>query len=118
MANTSASNSMASRRANSTPRTKTCRRAKSGMSRSANPNARKRATSACKSRSEHISVELDGQPASEFDASNKNLPPRKIWYEPKREPKRPQAGYIGLQIHEPGDIVWFKEISVRPLPKN
>jgi len=66
---------------------------------------------------ERVSVELDGQRASEFDASNKNLPPRKIWYEPKREHKRPQAGYIGLQTHDPGDIVWFKEISVRPLPK-
>jgi hypothetical protein len=49
-------------------------------------------------------------------ASNKNLPPRKIWYEPRREPKRPQTGYIGLQTHDPADIVWFKEISVRPLP--
>jgi len=36
--------------------------------------------------------------------------------EPKREPKRPEAGYIGLQNHDPGDIVWFKEVSVRPLP--
>jgi hypothetical protein len=25
-------------------------------------------------------------------------------------------GYIGLQNHDPGDIVWFREISVRPLP--
>jgi hypothetical protein len=66
---------------------------------------------------ERVSVELDGQRASEFDASNTNLPPRKIWYEPKREHKRPQAGYIGLQTHDPADIVWFKEISVRPLPK-
>ena len=40
----------------------------------------------------------------------------KEWFEPKREPKRPVAGYIGLQNHDPGDVVWFKEVSVRPLP--
>jgi hypothetical protein len=25
-------------------------------------------------------------------------------------------GYIGLQNHDPGDVVWFRDISVRPLP--
>ena len=25
--------------------------------------------------------------------------------------------YIGLQTHDPADIVWFKEISVRPLKR-
>ena len=63
-----------------------------------------------------ISVELDGKPASSFDSANSNLPPPKQWYEPKREPKRPEAGYLGLQTHDPGDVVWYKEISVRPLP--
>jgi hypothetical protein len=28
---------------------------------------------------------------------------------------RPETGYIGLQNHDPGDEVWFKEVSVRPL---
>jgi hypothetical protein len=64
-----------------------------------------------------VTVDLNGQRASEFDSSDKNTLPRKIWHEPKREPKRPQKGYIGLQTHDPGDVVWFKEISVRPLPK-
>ena len=32
------------------------------------------------------------------------------------EAKRPLAGYIGLQNHDPGDVVFFKEVSVRPLP--
>jgi hypothetical protein len=63
-----------------------------------------------------ISVELDGQRTTSFDSSSPNLPPRKQWHEPKREPKRPQSGYLGLQTHDPGDVVWFKEISVRPLP--
>jgi hypothetical protein len=65
---------------------------------------------------ENISAELDGQKVSSLDVSSPNLPPRKQWHEPKREPKRPQVGYIGLQNHDPGEIVWFKEVSVRPLP--
>jgi hypothetical protein len=63
-----------------------------------------------------IDVELDGQHASSFDSTQKDVRARKIWHEPKREPKRPEKGYIGLQTHDPQDIVWFKEISVRPLP--
>ena len=65
---------------------------------------------------EKIFVDLDGQRVTSFDAAASDLPARKQWHEPKREPKRPQAGYIGLQNHDPGDIVWFKEVSVRPLP--
>ena len=63
-----------------------------------------------------IFVDLDGMRVTTFDSEAKQLPAREIWYQPKREPKRPEHGYIGLQIHEPNDIVWFKEISVRPLP--
>lgn len=65
---------------------------------------------------EQIFVELDGQRITTFDARASDLPARKQWHEPKREPKRPAAGYLGLQTHDPGDVVWFKEISVRPLP--
>lgn len=65
---------------------------------------------------EQIFVDLDGQRVATFDPRSPNLPPQKQWHEPKREPKRPQAGYIGLQNHDPGDVVWFKEVSVRPLP--
>ena len=64
-----------------------------------------------------ISVELDGKPVSKLDTAAPNLPPRKQWHEPKREPKRPEVGYIGLQTHDPGDVVWFREVSVRPLKK-
>jgi hypothetical protein len=64
-----------------------------------------------------INVDLNGQPTTTFDSTSPDLPPRKQWHEPKREPKRPEAGYIGLQNHDPGDVVWFKEISVRPLSK-
>jgi hypothetical protein len=62
-----------------------------------------------------ILVDLDGQRITSFDPAAPDLPLRKQWYEPKREPKRPESGYIGLQNHDPGDIVWFKEVSVRPL---
>lgn len=63
-----------------------------------------------------IFVDLDGQRVTTFDPRSPNLPPQKQWHEPKREPKRPEAGYIGLQNHDPGDVVWFKEVSVRPVP--
>ena len=42
------------------------------------------------------------------------VPPKKIWYEPDRGP-RPDRGYFGLQNHGDDDIVFFKEVSYRPL---
>jgi hypothetical protein len=66
---------------------------------------------------ELVLVELDGKQISRFDSAAKDLPARKIWHEPKREHRRPTSGYIGLQIHDPGDTVDFREVSVRPLGK-
>jgi hypothetical protein len=62
-----------------------------------------------------VQVDVDGQPVTSFDSDDKNLPKRQKWFEPKRENKRPHVGYIGLQTHDPGDVVWFKDVSVRPL---
>lgn len=62
-----------------------------------------------------VKVELDGKHLSTFDSTSKDIAPRKAWHEPKREHPRPTKGYIGLQTHDPGDEVWFKEVSVRPL---
>lgn len=62
-------------------------------------------------------VDLDGRRATSFDPESPNVLRERQWFEPKREPKRPENGYIGLQNHDPGDVVWFKEISVRPLPE-
>lgn len=62
-----------------------------------------------------VFVDLDGKRVTEFDSTSANVPPRRQWHEPRREPKRPTVGYIGLQNHDPGDVVWFKEVSVRPL---
>lgn len=64
---------------------------------------------------EQVMVELDGKQVTTFDASAKDLPPRKQWHEPKREHRRPTKGYIGLQCHDPGDVVWFREVSVKAL---
>jgi hypothetical protein len=62
-----------------------------------------------------ILVDVDGKRITTFDPESKDVPARQKWFEPKREPKRPLAGYIGLQNHDPGDVVYFKEISVRSL---
>lgn len=64
---------------------------------------------------ERITVDVDAKRLSSFDPTAPGNPPRKNWTEPIRELKRPTHGYIGLQNHDPGDIVWFKEVSVRPL---
>jgi hypothetical protein len=42
------------------------------------------------------------------------VPPKKLNYEPDRG-RRPNSGYIGLQNHSDNDIVFFKEVAVRPL---
>ena len=42
------------------------------------------------------------------------VPDRQRWYEPQRGP-RPNEGYIGLQNHDERSVVWFREVSVRPL---
>jgi hypothetical protein len=64
---------------------------------------------------ERITVDVDGKVVSRFDAAAPTLPQRKNWTEPIRELKRPTHGYLGLQNHDPGDVVWFKEVAVRRL---
>jgi len=62
-----------------------------------------------------ILVDIDNQRVTSFDPESKDVPAERKWFEPKREPVRPRIGYIGLQNHDPGDIVYFKEVCVRPL---
>jgi len=64
---------------------------------------------------EHVMVDVDGKTVTKFDSASANVPPRRTWSEPIREIKRPTHGYIGLQNHDPGDVVWFKEVAVRNL---
>lgn len=44
------------------------------------------------------------------------VPPKKEEWEPDRGP-RPAAGYIGVQNHSDEDVVYFREISVRPIAR-
>jgi hypothetical protein len=64
-----------------------------------------------------VLVDIDGKRVTTFDPAGKDVPATREWYEPRREPKRPTTGYLGLQNHDPGDVVYFKEVSVRPLAK-
>jgi hypothetical protein len=44
------------------------------------------------------------------------VPERKFDFEPFHGP-RPEAGYMGIQNHGDKDVVFFKEVSVKPLKK-
>jgi hypothetical protein len=44
------------------------------------------------------------------------VPERKFDFEPQRGP-RPEEGYLGIQNHSEADVVFFKEIAVKPLDK-
>jgi hypothetical protein len=66
-------------------------------------------------RGTRVLVDVDGKRITAFDSAGKDAPRDRKWFEPKREPERPASGYIGLQNHDPGDVVHFKEVSVRPL---
>ena len=58
----------------------------------------------------HTVVEVNGVKVTDF-SEGQPVPPKKKSYEPDRGP-RPLEGYIGLQNHSKGDVVYFKEISV------
>lgn len=56
-------------------------------------------------------VSLNGEVVNTY-VEGQEVPPRKQWFEPVRGP-RPDSGYIGLQNHDAGSTVWFKEVSFR-----
>lgn len=58
-------------------------------------------------------VTLNGVKVTDY-TEGQPVPPKVKWYEPDRG-ARPAEGYIGLQNHGDKDVVFFKEISVRPL---
>jgi hypothetical protein len=64
-----------------------------------------------------VSTAINGVPVAEFDSSELKPQPTDATGEgdPARGP-RPQSGYIGLQNHDESSVVFFKEVSVRPLP--
>lgn len=59
-------------------------------------------------------VKVNGEKVNEYH-EGQPVPERKRWFEPVRGP-RADSGYIGLQNHDGKSNVWFKEVSISPLP--
>ena len=60
-------------------------------------------------------VYLNGVKVADFKEGDP-VPAKKFDFEPNRGP-RPESGYIGIQNHSDADVVFFKEVSVKPLKK-
>jgi len=58
-------------------------------------------------------VAVNGEKVTDY-TEGEPVPEKKFDFEPERGP-RPNYGYIGLQNHSDNDIVFFKEVAVRPL---
>ncbi len=58
-------------------------------------------------------VSVNGTVVNTF-RGDQPVPERTKFFEPRRGP-RPDVGYIGLQNHDEGSTIWFREVSVRPL---
>jgi hypothetical protein len=67
-------------------------------------------------RGNRILTAINGTPVADFDASELKPEAKEVTGEgdPARGP-RPKSGYIGLQNHDKNSVVFFKEVSVRPL---
>jgi hypothetical protein len=61
----------------------------------------------------HTMVNLNGEKVTDYTEGDP-VPERKFDFEPIRG-RRPDEGYIGLQNHSDSDIVYFKEVAVKPL---
>lgn len=61
-------------------------------------------------------VYVNGKKVTDYKEGDPT-PPRKFDFEPYKG-IRPNAGYIGIQNHGNDDIVYFKEIAVKPLKKS
>ena len=60
-------------------------------------------------------VYVNGEKVTDY-TEGQPTPERKLDFEPMKG-RRPDAGYIGLQNHGDDDVVFFKEVSVKPLAK-
>jgi hypothetical protein len=58
-------------------------------------------------------VTLNGIKVTDY-TEGQPVPPRKFSFEPQHG-QRPIEGYFGLQNHSKNDVVFFKEVSIRPL---
>ncbi|HVX12105.1 MAG TPA: DUF1080 domain-containing protein [Pirellulales bacterium] len=68
-------------------------------------------------RGDRIRTSLNGVQVADFNPADPvpELSPRGGMGDPEPGP-RPKAGYIGLQNHDDKCVVYFKEVSVSPLP--
>jgi hypothetical protein len=62
----------------------------------------------------HTIVEVNGVKVTDYHEGDP-VPERKFDFEPQHGP-RPDEGYFGLQNHSNKDVVFFKEVSIQPLP--
>lgn len=58
-------------------------------------------------------IEVNGQKVTDY-TEGQPVPPKKLSFEPERG-RRPDTGYFGLQNHSDNDIVFFKEVAMKPL---
>ncbi len=67
---------------------------------------------------DRIATRINDAPVADFDAATltDDAATKEGPGDPSRHP-RPKTGYIGLQNHDAGSVVVFKEVSVRPLEK-
>lgn len=63
----------------------------------------------------HTMVSVNGVKVADYKEGDP-VPERKFDFEPQRGP-RPNFGYFGLQNHSDNDIVFFKEVAIKPLKK-
>ncbi len=61
----------------------------------------------------HTIVYLNGVKVTDY-TEGQPVAPRKFDFEPQRGP-RPNEGWFGLQNHSNNDVVFFKEVALRPL---
>jgi len=61
----------------------------------------------------HTVVVVNGATVTDY-TEGQPVPPKVETWEPDRG-ARAMEGYIGLQNHSDKDVVWFKEVSIRPL---
>ena len=68
-------------------------------------------------RGDRIQTSINGVEVADFNPADPppDLGPRGGMGDPEAGP-RPKSGYIGLQNHDGNCVVYFKEVSVRPLP--
>jgi hypothetical protein len=61
----------------------------------------------------HTVVNVNSVKVTDY-AEGQPVPPRKFKFEPQRG-RRPDEGWFGLQNHGDQDVVFFKEVALRPL---